>query len=86
MGAPTLNKILNELGIQYKQDGTWVLYHKYQDKGYAQTKTHTIDSEKSSVHLYWTQKGRLFIYNILKEKKNIFPLVERDKQTIQEVI
>lgn len=86
MGAPTLNKILNELGVQYKQDGTWVLYHKYQDKGYAQTKTHNIDAEKSNVHLYWTQKGRLFIYNILKEKKGILPLVERDNQTIQEVI
>lgn len=86
MGAPTLNKILNELGVQYKQDGTWVLYHKYQDKGYAQTKTHNIDAKKSNVHLYWTQKGRLFIYNILKEKKNILPLVERDNQSIQEVI
>lgn len=83
MGAQTLNKILHELGVQYKQGGTWMLYYKYQDKGYAQTKTHTIDSEKSNVHLYWTQKGRMFIYEILKEKKGIIPLIEKENEQLR---
>lgn len=77
MGAPTLNKKLNELGIQYKQGGVWLLYAKYQDRGYTQTKTHAIDADKSKVHMYWTQKGRLFIYDLLKAQ-GILPMIERE--------
>jgi phage antirepressor YoqD-like protein len=80
MGAPTLNRKLNELGVQYKQGGVWLIYARYQDKGYTQTKTHTIDSEKSSVHTYWTQKGRLFIYELLREQ-GILPLIERNQES-----
>src|SRR5699024_12273046 len=83
MGAQTLNKILHELGVQYKQGGTWMLYYKYQDKGYAQTRTYAVDAEKSNVHLYWTQKGRMFIYEILKDKKGIVPLIERDTEQLR---
>lgn len=77
MGAPTLNKILHELGVQYKKGHRWFLYHKYQDKGYAQSKTFVINAEETKDHLYWTQKGRLFIHDLLKEKKGIFPVSER---------
>src|SRR5699024_9068936 len=80
MGAPTLNKILHELGVQYKQGGTWFLYHKYQDKGYTHSKTHVIDSEKSTTHTYWTQKGKRFIYEIFKDKKGILPVTERENK------
>lgn len=34
MGAKKFNGLLHELGIQYRQSGTWYLYAKYQDKGY----------------------------------------------------
>ncbi len=34
LGAPTMNKKLHELGVQYKQGGQWLLYSKYQNKGY----------------------------------------------------
>src|SRR5690625_4097479 len=78
MGAPTLNKILHELGVQYKKGSRWYLYHKYQDKGYTQSKTYAINAEETKDHMYWTQKGRLFIYELLKEKKGILPTVERD--------
>src|SRR5699024_3955669 len=64
MGAPTLNKILHELGIQYKKGSRWYLYHKYQDKGYTQSKTYAINAEETKDHMYWTQKGRLFIYEL----------------------
>lgn len=83
MGAQTLNKILKELGVQYKQGGRWFVYHKYQDKGYTQSKTHTIDAEKSNTHMYWTQKGRLFIYNLLREQKGILPTVERENEQLR---
>lgn len=77
MGAPTLNKILHELGVQYKKGHRWFLYHKYQDKGYAQSKTFVIKADETKDHLYWTQKGRLFIHDLLKEKKGITPILEK---------
>ena len=77
MSATKLNKILHELKVQYKQGSTWLLYQKYASKGYTQSKTHTIDADYSKMHTYWTQKGRLFIYDLLKNKKNILPLIEQ---------
>ena len=64
--------------MQYKQGDIWLLYAKHQDKGYTQTHTHVIDSEKSRVTTKWTQKGRLFIYDLLKNK-GILPLIERQE-------
>lgn len=75
--AVWLNKFLHELGVQYKQGDIWLLYTKHQDKGYTQTHTHVIDSEKSRVSTKWTQKGRLFIYDLLKNN-GILPLIERE--------
>lgn len=70
-----LNNKLHELGIQFKQGDTWLLYQKYADKGYTQSTTHVIDDEKSRMLTKWTQKGRLFIYELLKDE-NILPLIE----------
>ena len=78
MSARALNKKLHELGVQYKQGDIWLLYAKYQDKGYTQTTTHVIDADHSKVITKWTQKGRLFIYELLK-KNGILPLIERNQ-------
>jgi len=80
MSAMKLNKKLHGLGVQYKQGDIWLLYAKYQDKGYTQTTTHVIDADRSRVTTKWTQKGRLFIYEILKSE-GILPLIEREGQT-----
>ena len=77
MSAKKLNKILHELKIQFKQGKTWLLYQKYAGKGYTQSKTHTIDADYSKMHTYWTQKGRLFLYDLLKNEKGILPLIEQ---------
>lgn len=79
MSGTAMNNLLHELGVQYKMGETWLLYAKYADKGYTQSKTHVIDSEKNAFHTYWTQKGRLFIYELLKQKKGILPLIEREE-------
>src|SRR5690625_1429302 len=79
MGAPTLNKVLHELGIQYKKGHRWYLYYEHQDKGYAQSKTWAINADETKDHMYWTQKGRLFIYETLKDKRGILPIVERER-------
>lgn len=79
MSGNALNSLLHELGVQYKQGDIWLLYQKYADKGYTQSKTHVIDSERSAFHTYWTQSGRLFIYELLKQKKGILPIIEREQ-------
>ena len=77
LSAIKLNTLLHELGIQFKQGDIWLLYQKYADKGYTQSKTHVIDDVTNKFHTYWTQKGRLFIYDLLKQK-GILPLIERE--------
>lgn len=70
--AVTLNKKLQEMKVQYKQGGTWLLYHKYQDKGYTKTETHTYtDSNgqtRTSMLTVWTEAGRLFIHELFKKQ------------------
>lgn len=79
--AVWLNKWLHEKGVQYKQGDIWLLYQKYAEKGYTSTKTQSYpgnDGEvHSKVHTYWTQKGRLFLYSLLKEN-GFLPVIEQD--------
>ena len=77
MSGRAMNKLLHELGVQYKMGNTWLLYQEYADQGYTQSKTHTIDAEKSVMHTYWTQKGRLFLYNLLKYERGLLPTIEQ---------
>lgn len=77
MSARSLNKLLHSLGVQYKQGDIWLLYAKYQDKGYTHTSTYALDEEHSKVTTKWTQKGRLFIYDLLKEQ-DILPVIEQE--------
>lgn len=76
MSARALNTLLHDLGIQYKQGDIWLLYAKYQDKGYTQTSTYALDEEHSKVSTKWTQQGRLFIYDLLKDE-GILPTIEK---------
>ena len=79
--AKWLNNLLHELGIQYNQSGVWLLYQKYAQLGYTRSKTHTYSGndgkQHSKLHTYWTQKGRLFIYQLLKDK-GVLPLIEME--------
>lgn len=78
--AKWLNNLLHELGVQFKQGGIWLLYQSYAECGYTSTKTHSYLDENggnhAKVHTYWTQKGRIFIYNLLKGE-GILPNVEK---------
>lgn len=72
MSAKFMNNVLHSLGIQYKVNDQWVLYSKYADKGYVESCTHVINhtdgTPESKVYSRWTQKGRMFIYEKLKEE------------------
>ena len=79
MSAKGMNKLLHDLGVQYKQSVIWFLYSKYQSNGYTQTKTQNYSkpdgSQGVTTHTYWTQKGRLFLYELLKANE-ILPMIE----------
>ena len=79
--AQWLNSFLHEKGIQFKRGGVWLLYQKYAEAGYTQTKTDPYTGSdgtmRSRVRTCWTQKGRLFIYDLLKSN-GILPTIERE--------
>lgn len=76
-----MNRYLHEKGVQFKQGDIWLLYQKYAQKGYTSTKTHSYpgtDGEThTKVHTYWTPKGRLFIYELMKAD-GMMPLIEQE--------
>ena len=76
-----LNEYLHDLGVQFRQGKIWLLYQKYAQHGYTATKTHSYPGSDgimhSKIHTYWTQKGRLFIYELLKDN-GILPLIEQE--------
>lgn len=81
MSARGFNKKLHDLCVQYKAGNQWVLYSKYQGNGYTKSHTHLFrrndGSQDSSMNTEWTQKGRLFLYDFLKQH-NCLPLIERE--------
>lgn len=79
--ANEFNKLLHQLGIQFNQSGSWYLYSKYQSNGYTHTipvpYTHTDGHKDIKPQTKWTQKGHIFIYELLKAN-GIVPMIERD--------
>ncbi len=78
--AKAFNVLLRNFGIQRKVGTSWVLYGKYIADGYVQSKTFAYKLSDGTVgvrsYTEWTQKGRLFLYNTLKEH-GILPLIEQ---------
>lgn len=78
--AQRMNEYLHKKGVQYKRQKIWLLYQRYAEKGYTSTKTHSYLGSDGDVHISvstcWTQKGRLFIYDLLKND-GILPMIER---------
>ena len=84
--ANRMNQYLHKKGVQYKQGNKiWLLYQKYSELGYTSTKTNSYSGSDGTVHTkphtYWTQKGRLFIYELLKSN-GILPNIEREKKYV----
>ncbi len=82
--ANRMNQYLREKGIQFKQGNKiWLLYKDYAEMGLTSTKTHTYGGSDgkthSKPHTYWTQKGRLFIYDLLKAD-GILPMIEKGEE------
>ena len=82
MSANEMNGLLHDLKIQFKQSNQWLLYREHQNNGYTHSQTIDIIRKDGSpditMNTKWTQKGRLFIYNTLKDRKEIIPVIERE--------
>lgn len=82
MSAVSFNKLLHELGIQFNQSGTWLLYSKLQDKGYTHIEPFDYEDKNGNpqvkTRMKWTQKGHIFLYETLK-KNNYLPMIEREQ-------
>lgn len=80
MSAKAFNVLLRNFGIQHKVAGQWILYAKYLPLGYVQSEPILIDHKsgrkETKMFTKWTQKGRLFLYEELKQH-GILPLIER---------
>ncbi|HAT1452012.1 TPA: BRO family protein, partial [Corynebacterium striatum] len=83
LSAKRMNQILHEQGVQFRQSGRWFLYANYAEQGYTQSKTHEYDEGKTRTHMYWTQKGRLFVYDLLKNQLGLLPVIEQDGGDVQ---
>ncbi len=79
MAGQGLNALLHELGVQYKQNGQWLLYAKYQGKGY--TGPYQPDIPNAKPQTRWTQAGKKFIHDILR--KNGYKTVLENQQEQQ---
>ena len=83
--AQWLNNFLAEKKIQFKRNKNWLLYQKYSEAGYASTKTQIFNGRDgevhTSVHTYWTQKGRLFLYGLLKQH-GVLPIIEKENHDV----
>lgn len=91
MSAVKMNRILSQLKIQRKVQGQWILYNNYVPCGYVHSKAVDIvraDGRRDvKYNTEWTVKGRIFLYNKLKES-NIIPLIEQDikKEPVQQTL
>lgn len=81
MSAVALNRKLAELGVQFKQGKTWIAYQKYAQKGYTQSQTHYVGDDICVTYTCWTQKGRMFLYELLKSN-GMLPLIEQSERAI----
>lgn len=75
MSGVTFNKLLNSEQIQFVRDNIWLLYRKYDNRGYTVTQTLNVN-RLNRMYTRWTQKGREFLYHFLKAR-GIVPVRER---------
>lgn len=81
MSGREMNAKLHDLKVQYKQGSTWLLYSKYQKTGWTHSDTIVVDrtdgTKKAVMQTKWTQKGRLGLYELLKNN-GVLPLIEQE--------
>ena len=84
MSGQAMNELLHSLKLQFKQSDQWLLYSKYHDMGYTHSETINITRSDGrpdvKMNTKWTQKGRLFLYELLKSN-GYLPVIEQSQKT-----
>ena len=75
LSARAMNQLLADMKIQHRVGRTWVINYPYANMGYTVSKS--FDRGATVTHTYWTQKGRFFLYNVLR-KRGVLPTIERE--------
>lgn len=75
--AEWLHEKLKRLDKIYKRGKHWYMKAPYAKAGYRDSETLTLERGLTVVNHFWTQKGRNFIYDVLK-KSGIVPVAERE--------
>jgi len=75
MTGQEMNKLLHGLKVQFKQSDQWLLYREHHGKGYTHSETINFERKDGTpdvkLNTKWTQKGRMFLYELLKENEII---------------
>lgn len=76
MSAQAFHYALKNKGIMYPIDNHWVLYAKYQNKGYTRTRTTTrvdhLGKPFTVITTVWTEQGRHFIHSVFNKQLNLY--------------
>jgi phage antirepressor YoqD-like protein len=74
MSAVALEKKLHDNGVIFRQSVQWILYAKYQNRGYAKYRTHyythSDGTTGTNTITVWTEEGRKFIHELSKKQKS----------------
>lgn len=73
MTAQALNSFLHASAVQYKVNGTWVLYKKYEKAGFVEYKTEIFGS-RTVRKMEWTEYGRAFVINKVRPLRKFEPV------------
>ena len=76
MSCVAFNKLLHRLRVQFKIGKTWLLYKNHEGNAYTITNTYTKNGMTTLVHTCWTQRGRYWLYELLKSH-GILPIAEK---------
>ncbi|MDR1562291.1 MAG: phage antirepressor KilAC domain-containing protein [Dysgonamonadaceae bacterium] len=72
MSAIALERRLHDAGVMFKQSGQWILYAKYQNKGYTKPRTHHYThcdgSTGTNTITVFTESGRAFIHSFIRDE------------------
>ena len=78
LSAQKFHQYLQKLGIIFNSGKSWLVKQAYRGRGFTVKISTALKGGHSVTNNYWTQKGRMFLYNVLK-KHGLLPICERDE-------
>jgi len=89
LSGAALNQLLCQWGIQYKRGERYFLYAKYKGLDYVVSEVHPGKHKDGTPanfsHMKWTEIGRRFIYNIMKDHGYLTRAEQVDAKTVKAI-